>query len=796
MNKVVKVITAGALAAAMSGCAVEADDSAATASPESTSGTETKNTSDKLSYKSDEEGKEETVYVFTGADGTLDHVTVNDTLHTAGKTGDVKDYTELEDIENVSGDETFTDEGDGNITWDSDGTDISYQGTTDKEIPVSVKITYYLDDQEMSADEIAGKSGHVKIRYDYTNNAVTTIDVNGKKEEVKVPFGMVTGLVLDRADFTNVTVTNGRMSEYNDYDIVYGIALPGLKDSLSLDDDSDIDIPEYVEIEGDTTNFSTEMNMTIATSNLLNLIDTDEISLGDFSDSSKDLEDAGKELVDGSNSLSSGADELSEGAASAASGASQLASGLGTLSSKSAELNAGYQQIADAILNSVNTSLSANGLGTVTEADYVEKFSAYLGVTDSMREQAFETIKAAVNQAAQSQYNMTLTDDQIKALIYMTALDNANLSSMDTASLQAALTKTAQSMVSASGIGTKAAAAQKSAANKPYDNDPAVKALLTQYMQSDAYIAQAEETGYATILAQVKNAVNTALASRGITINDDQAAAVLAYSCENYSTSNPLDEKAITASAQAVLMKQQTPKAGTGLSNPYVKAVTDAALKQNTAVSAVYKAVVSQIASASNVDETTAAVVLVYACENYDSLAGDDITAKLTSAANELNSANSINKKITAASSAEGQKIINGVLTGLVQKDASYQTLKSGLDSLNGIYAFKAGLKQYTDGVDSAYAGAQQLVTGLNTLKSGADELDSGARELADGMQEFYDEGIEKIIDVLNGDVSDVVERLKSLADSGADYTTFTGAVENDHNTVKFIFKADAVNAD
>ena len=81
----------------------------------------------------------------------------------------VEDVSDLKDIENVKGEETFEKNGD-KITWQADGKDIYYQGTTEKALPVTEKVTYFMDGKEMSPEDMAGKSGKATIRFDYTNN--------------------------------------------------------------------------------------------------------------------------------------------------------------------------------------------------------------------------------------------------------------------------------------------------------------------------------------------------------------------------------------------------------------------------------------------------------------------------------------------------------------------------------------------------------------------------------------------------------------------------------------------------
>ena len=124
----------------------------------------------------------------------------------------------MKNIENVKGDETFSVNSDGSITWNAQGNDIYYQGESDKELPVSVKITYSLDGQEIAPEELAGKSGKVQMRIDYSNHSVQEMEVNGEVRQIYTPFMMTTGVILPTEKFTNVTVENGKViSDGNKY---------------------------------------------------------------------------------------------------------------------------------------------------------------------------------------------------------------------------------------------------------------------------------------------------------------------------------------------------------------------------------------------------------------------------------------------------------------------------------------------------------------------------------------------------------------------------------------------------
>lgn len=318
---------------------------------------------DNVNLKEKDVDKDETVYVFAKANGDVDNILVNETLKNRDKSDKIEDTTDLKDIVNVKGDETFTQNGN-KITWDAAGNEISYQGTTDKQLPVSVKATYYLDGNEISPEDLAGKSGKVKIRLDYTSNETVTKDVNGKDEDISVPFVAVSGMVLGD-NFTNIQVTNGKYLAQGESNIVVGYAVPGLDSGVKdAAKDLDTEIPDYVEVSADVTDFSLDMTVTM----LVNGSEMDysgDLDLTDLDDLTEALSSAGNQLADGSGELSDGAGQVSEGAGTLASkmgdlttGAGSLKAGMETLSSSSGDLASGVaviDQSAQSIANGINT---------------------------------------------------------------------------------------------------------------------------------------------------------------------------------------------------------------------------------------------------------------------------------------------------------------------------------------------------------------------------------------------------------------------------------------------------------
>ena len=202
--------------------------------------------------------KSETVYAVMDADGNTTDVSVSEWLKNEGKSNNLSDYSNLKNIKNTSGDEKISRDGN-KLVWAAKGKDIHYTGDYDGELPVNVKVSYYLNGTKVSADEIAGKKGNVKIRFDYDIN--DSVKENGYS--LTRPYAIVSAVVLSNDNFTNVTVNNGTAVNDGNSTAVVGIALPGMSDNLQIDE---LDIPDHVTINAKTTNFEIDGTYTVADS--------------------------------------------------------------------------------------------------------------------------------------------------------------------------------------------------------------------------------------------------------------------------------------------------------------------------------------------------------------------------------------------------------------------------------------------------------------------------------------------------------------------------------------------------
>lgn len=173
--------------------------------------------------------KSETVYAKANADGTVTETTVEAVLK-ARDGATIPDVAALRDIINKEGDEEYTTGADNALTWQNSGSAITYEGKSDAALPVTTRVTYYLNGVETAPDDLVGQSGRVRIRFDYTNHTRETVTVDGQEYTGSVPFTAITAVILDGDKFSNIEADNGKVMELDGQTAVLGTVMPGLAD--------------------------------------------------------------------------------------------------------------------------------------------------------------------------------------------------------------------------------------------------------------------------------------------------------------------------------------------------------------------------------------------------------------------------------------------------------------------------------------------------------------------------------------------------------------------------------------
>ncbi len=827
-SKYIVRVVAGVLTIALVGTGIgatavfaEKNSTAVTAEADSTTGSskDADDIADKLmdsvSLKDNDADKDESVYLISDANGNVNKTIVVDHLKNKDKKDTLEDASNLSDIENVKGKEKFTQSGD-KLTWQAGGKDIYYQGTATAEPPVTQKVTYYLDGKEISPEDLAGKSGKVKIRFDYTNTTSYTETVNGEKQTVSVPFAAITGLVLGEG-FENIEVTNGKAEVSDSSSVVLGYALPGLKDSLGIKDgdlDGDVNIPEYMEMTADVKNFSMPAAMTFVV-NASDYVSTDGIDTSDLDDMINDLKDASTQLQDGSKTLAEGTDTLSDGLSTLQSKLGTFASGVGTLQS-------GLKTYTDGV-STLSGGLNTLGNSTGALVSGADKLNSGAGQLASGSATLKDGLKSYTDGASQLNAGLNQLNDNTGSLATgVTSLNDGAKTLSD--GLNAA-------NKGAAGVSTGAAQLKKSidtaktGADSLAEGAKQVDDGVGQLTQSLSDMPETIKVSINQSLEPLnKLNVGTLFKTLGyidtdtITADNVSAAADAAVnhaeaiitSLSNMHNQNP------SATYNQILVGLSQGKGAVSVYSAVNKSVTDSA----STVKALKDGSAKVSEGASSLDAGLGQ--LADGASELSSGASDLAkgTTRLATGATELQTGTQsladklpeLTKGITSLVNGSNELVKNNdtLNAGATALNAGASQLSAGTQSLiNSVPTLTSGIKQLVDGSNTLVAnnaqlnsGASQLADGTNQIVSGVDQLTTGsktlsegAHTLADGMVQFNEEGINKILDAYNGDLKPFTDKLQAVIDAGEEYQTYSAIADGQTGSVKFIYKLASIDA-
>ena len=477
--------------------------------------------------KQQETVEDKTVYVFADATGKSDRIVVSD--------------------------------------WLQEETDQERKYESEEDLPVQMKVSYRLEGKEISPQQLAGQSGQVEICYEFINNRKEEAVIQGKKEELVVPFAAVSGVILDNKVFTDVEVEGGKLVNDGDRTVVVGLCFPGMNKSLEME--GKLELNDRLLIRCQAENFELMNTMTLVTNEVFNDVkldglddldslneDMDELSdamiqlmegsgklvdgLDTLSSKSAELSSGIDQLAEGSGKLKEGTDTLSAGVQSLAEGIGQLHGGLNTLSENSPVLNAGAAQIFDTILTQANQQIAASGLqipqlnrenyadvlngviSSMTEEELVTRITAQAreqvsakvnenrpqiteAVSNEVRKQVGEQVTAQVRQQVLLQVleSLQLTPEQYEA-----ALQAGQISEEQKAQIEATVDQILASDETRSLIDANTEATM---------NSEEVQALITSKTEEQVNLLIEQNMGSAEVLQQIKEALNQAQAGAG-----------------------------------------------------------------------------------------------------------------------------------------------------------------------------------------------------------------------------------------------------------------------------------------
>ena len=684
--------------------------------------------------------KDETVFAKVDGSGQVTSVTVSDQLKNVSSQKQIQDVSDLKEIENVKGDEKFKQLGD-SLVWSGDHKDICYQGTTDKELPVGIRISYKLDGKDISEKELKGKSGHLSIHYEYEN---TTAD----KNQAYTPFLMVTGLMLDTEKFSNVTIDNGKIVSDGSKDLAIGMGIPKMKEELGVED---LDIPDSFVVEADVTDYDTIEGITVATNDLFNQLDTDQFgSLDDLNDSMGQLKSAADQLVSGSGELKAGLDTLLASSGTLIDGIDQLSTGSKTLKDGTNTLQTGAGALKD-------------GAGQVA--------AGAANAADSTAKQLVPGVQALDQGVSDMQIQLgqgiPRLSEGVKQLSQGAAQAGAGAKSLD-AGVDAAATGADQlkdGIQRASDTAGQLAGAAQQVANYVKNNGQVTvntEVSVAAFNDNSNAIAQLRALKTEENAQAIENIISQLEAPQQVPVTQS-----VSLEATIGDTAQKVADGLSGLSATLKTPSPENPEAGAigaGIANLY-------GTLSSTAGETV-KAGSSQLNAALNTSlrEGTAA-----------------LDAQVNG---EGGLVEQLNNGVASLKGGTGM-LLRGKdgKSGVLALSKGLNDLSAGAgEVVTGTTKLSSGAKDLNSGAGALASGIGALKSGSGALVDGVTQLDDGAGALSEGMIQFNEDGIKKLVSAFDGDISGMLDKLNGMLDASKEYKNFAGISDGMDGEVKFVF--------
>lgn len=681
--------------------------------------------------------KDETVYIILNSDGSIQSQTVTEWLHADGSLQNVADRTTLDNIQNLKG--TLAPRIDGGVTyWDTDASDLWYQGSTTATPPVTAAITYTLDGKEMTAEEMAGKSGHVVITVKLTNNDPHTCTVQGKQRTIYTPFATVAAIDLPSDRFTGVKAEHGTVQTDSTNQLACFLAMPGMRESFGktlsgkLQELEDLMLDTLV-VEADTTDFeapsilmasATSMEELEKQADLPALDDKmDQLNSGStqLKDGASQLAEATAALQDKMNQMASSYAAFDAGVASALEGAQQLQQGTGELNGAVSTLQSGAGSLAS---GSAQLKDGANRLNDTLSGQLVPGLSQ----SASLQQQLEQDMAALLEKLNGMLESPTLPEEAVQQVsqavaAQFTAVGNAVANASAGAAAQTAAGVAANAAVTT--VSDSAAAAVMGLVQNGTltpDQAAAVSAALTQGIQG----------------ADIAGAVNAAVAAA----QGDIAAAVSA---------------AVEGDAGVQQAKEQA--------GPAILAAINAAIPQVTQ---------SMLQSVQG---------------DLDKVIGE--ASALMQGMQQLTGALYNPENPADTNTVAGA--VAGLASGASQLDSGVSALAGGANQLkDGVNRLDGGASALADGLRTLAGSSKTVQDALGQFQSGAGQLNSGMQTLRSGVGEYVDQ-VQKAVSQLDPEsLSEAAAVADALREQANAYTGYAGSPDGVRNATKFVMKTAA----
>lgn len=751
--------------------------------------------------------KTETVYSVLNSDGSISDTIVSSWLHDEDGINNIKETLNLTDVKNIKSNEKPSKDGN-TYTWNAKGNDVYYEGTATKQLPVSVKLRYELDGQEMSAKDMEGKSGHLKLTISFTNNYSEVKNINGKSIVIHPSYLAGGMLNMSTGNFTNVKCESGKIVNDGTNEMLAFANIPGLNETLKsagLDKvNNQLGISDDVTVEADVNNFDLGSIMVGMTNEIDLASELGEIgSVSELTDGIDQLMEADDQLIDGSKQLYDGTTQLKEGIAPLSSAYPQIET-----------LTNAFDQLHDGT-TTLSTGLNQYTAG-VDQLNVVSKQNLYklsMGATTLNTSLNNEESKSQLTQLVQGSQAL---DAGIQDLNEQVNGDDSMLKPDMVKKLTEAL-KTTNEQVGSLG----------QVLNDLQDQEGAFVDLSNQIEKASENINKLGTLK--TSFKEVTDGASAIITADNAQIKsvDDQLAAIrtkeinaLNASIEalkNAANAVPEDD---TTGAKAKIEEQintlESQKAALGDASSLSVTLKDLSQCQ---------AGIDKIVADS--EETLEKLNDVYNSSKTDI---NKLSAKLGEAKESIKVLNGVMKQLNenGITSEEFETKVNTLKAGVEKLAKNSPALANGVATLaNKLNSLGEGLNGLDSGMSQAYTGITQatsqlsdnsdslrngakalndgtaqlsaskskmseLTSGLTKLSDAVDQLNDGAQQLYEGNEQFKSEGLDQLkekVDLGVGELETLQSVMNEIKAMNKEYASYSGAPEGATVTSRYVFR-------
>lgn len=741
--------------------------------------------------------KTETVYSVLNSDGSISDTIVSSWLHDEDGINNIKETLNLKDVKNIKSNEKPSKDGN-TYTWNAKGNDVYYEGTATKQLPVSVKIRYELDGQEMSAKDMEGKSGHLKLTISFTNNYSEVKNINGKSIVIHPSYLAGGMLNMSTGKFSNVKCESGKIVNDGTNEMLAFANIPGLNETLKsagLDKvNNQLGISDDVTVEADVNDFDLGSIMI----GMTNEIDLDQElgeigSVSELTDGIDQLIEADDQLIDGSKQLYDGTTQLKEQAAPLTGSSDQVRQ----LSAGAIQLNDGvkalqtgltaYTQGASAINEGVNqlygipqnAGLIQSAVTTSTE-EQTSLVDGSQAVADGLG-QLLDQLNGANVTASVKEMNAllddsktklqgmakTLSEDKTTLEGMQTELTNASTKLSGLSDLKDKLDNLGTNIVTKETQNNNAIADYNSKKDTVNDEITTIKnSMKSEIDTSISTLRTAKQALYDAGKTDEANSIQTQIDA----LNSEKAKVDAISTIEGLQTLQTLTEEFGTLNDTLVTVKSTVAEMST-LVGKSIEKLNGLATDVQAALTTIDT--LSQTLSGSTKKVEGMQTMLNSLKPGVTEL----YNGALQINAGAINLGDKLGQLQTASQSG-----VDKIKAGTTQLTSNNATLNGGASALSDATGTLAGQS----------GTFNEMADGLDTLGEAFEILNSGAKELYEGNEQFKSEGLDQLKEKVDLGVGEL-ETLQSVMDEikamNKEYASYSGAPEGATVTSRYVFR-------